>query len=114
MCQGRGGRRRLFPCLRSEQRHASRSDAGVEDRPGDQPGGPYAPTTCAGATHPAQHLTHSGVPTVEGRQLRYSKATLAIAAGRQTIDRQVEAGQLVQRAGEDGRALSAGRGVGGH
>ena len=75
-----------FSCLRSEQRHASRPDAGVEDRSGDQPGGPYTPATVA----------HRDVPALEGSQLCYGKAALAVAAWRQAIDCQVEAGQLVQ------------------
>jgi hypothetical protein len=38
---------------------------------------------------------------------RLSKAALAVTPGRKVIDGQVKAGQLAQRAGEDGGALSA-------
>jgi hypothetical protein len=54
------------------------------------------------------HLPDRAVTAVEARQLRHGKAALAIAPGGQAIDRQIEAGQLVQRTGQDGDALSAG------
>jgi hypothetical protein len=43
----------------------------------------------------------------------YLNAPLTVAPRRQAVDRQIEAGELVQRAGEDGGALSAGGGIGG-
>ena len=76
----------------------------IEDRPGHQPGGPYAASTGAGASHLAQHLTHGAVPSVEGRKLGHGKGALAVAPGRKAINGQIEAGQLVQRTGEDGGA----------
>ncbi len=104
---------RLFPRLWPPERHTSRPDTCVEDRSGDQPGGPDAPTAGTRAPHAAQHLPHRGVAPVEGRQLHHGEAALTIAPRRKTIDGQIEAGQLTQRTGEDGDTLSTGGGIGG-
>jgi hypothetical protein len=54
-----------------------------------------------------QHSTDSAVATVEAGKFRYGKGALANALGRQAIDRRTEAGQLVQRTGQNSGALSA-------
>ena len=117
---GRGLHRRIEPyqgkirgriCAirvpRPPERHTAGSDAG------DQPSRPYAAATVARTLHSAQGLPYRNIPAIEGSQLRHGKRALAVAPGRKTIDGQIEAGQLVQRTGKDGGALSAGRGIGG-
>jgi hypothetical protein len=96
------------PRFRSPERQPSGSDARIADRAGHPPGSPYAASTGAGAPHAAQHLTDGAVPSIEGRKLGHGKGALAVAPGRKAIDGQIEAGQLVQRTGKDGGALSAG------
>jgi hypothetical protein len=99
----------VIPAPPAPERHAPGSVTQcVEDRPCDQPRGPYAPTTGAGAPHPAQDLSYRAVPSVEGRKVGYGKGALAIAPRRKAIDGEIEAGQLMQRTGEDGSALSTG------
>jgi hypothetical protein len=60
------------------------------------------------ASDATKHLTHRAILSVEGRKLGHGKGALAVAPRRKAIDGQIEAGQLMQRAGEDGGALSAG------
>src|SRR6516164_5076102 len=91
----------LLPRLRPQQRHPPWPDTGVEDRPRHQPLGSDASATRARAPHAAQHLAHFAVPAVEARKLRDGKAALAVAPRCEAIDREVEAGQLTQWAGED-------------
>jgi hypothetical protein len=90
-----------------------RSDPSIEDRARLQPCHPYAPATGPRAAHAAQHLPHRAVPAVEARQLRDGERALAVAPGSEAIDGQVEAGQLMERAGENGDPLATGGGVGG-
>ena len=68
--------------------------------------------TGAGAAHPAQHLSDRAVPAIEARQVRDGEGALAAALRREAVDRQVEAGQLMERGGEDGDPLAAGGGIG--
>ena len=77
--RGQQNREGLLPRLRPTQRHTARPDAG--DRPSDQPGGPHAPATGAGAPHPAEHLPDRRVAAVERRQLRHGKGALPVASG---------------------------------
>jgi hypothetical protein len=55
-----------------------------------------------------QHLPHRVVAAIEAGELSHGKGAFSVASWRETIDRQIEAGQLVQRTGEDADTLSAG------
>src|ERR1700722_16819140 len=98
----------LLPRFRPPQGHPPRPDPCVQNRPSDQPGSTRTSAASAGAPQAAQDLPHSSIPSVEAGKLGDSKGALAVASGRHAIDRKIEAGQLVQRTGEDGGALSAG------
>jgi hypothetical protein len=92
---------------------APHDGARIEDRPGDQPGGPYTAAAAAGAPHAPQHLAHRALRAIEARQFRHGEGSLGGTAGCQAVDRQVESGQLMERTGEDRGPLSAGGGIGG-
>ena len=48
---------------------------------------------------------------VEARQLRHGEGSFAGTVGRQAVNRQVEAGQLMERTGEDRCPLPTGGGI---
>jgi hypothetical protein len=78
-------------------------------------------TSQAAPTRPPQPLEHRMrrntsptvcCPPVEARELRRGEGPFGTTLGCQTVDRQMEAGQLMQRTGEDRDPLAAGGGVG--
>ena len=102
-----------LPRFWPQQRHASRPDPRVEDRPRHQPRGPWPPATAAGAPHPSQHITDRPAGAVEACQIRHREGPFATTAGRQAVNDKAEAGKLRQLAGEYGGSLSAGGCIGG-